>query len=320
MEDPGYREEEHSSCGRLFLRSNPSIARYIYSLIFLVTSLLAWTIRDYGRTFLSELRRLKGCHGASYCLGAEGVLRISAGCSMFFFVLFVTTLGTKKLKDVRNSWHSEWWAAKMLLWMSFMTVPFFLPSEFFFIYGESHIQVMIITIASHVASTVACIMMYIWYAPKLSCRLNILFISLTFLLLQIINFVSIHQKVRAGYLAPGLMGAYIVFLCWCAIRSEPRTEICNLKAEVGNGSDWHTIASFVIAIVVIVVATFSTGMDSECFQFTKIKKKSEGDIPYGYGFFHFVFTVGSMYFGMLFVGWDAHKTMKRWTIDVGWAS
>ncbi|XP_020703825.1 probable serine incorporator isoform X1 [Dendrobium catenatum] len=355
MEDPGYREKD-SWFTRLFLRPNPSIARYIYAFIFLITSLLAWTIRDYGHAVLSELRRLKGCHGARYCLGTEGVLRISFGCSMFFFVLFFTTVGTKKVKDARNSWHSEWWLAKMLMWVSFMVVPFFIPSKFFMIYGKvahvgagaflviqlisvisfinwlndcchsekyaerCHIQVMIITMAAYVASIVGCIMMYVWYAPELSCWLNILFISLTLLLLQIMTFISVHPKVRAGYLAPGLMGAYTVFLCWSGIRSEPQTEICNQKAEVGNGSDWLTIVSFVIAILVIVVATFSTGIDSKCFQFKKIERSSDDDVPYGYGFFHFVFAIGSMYFGMLFIGWDVHKNMQKWTIDVGWAS
>jgi len=39
--------------------------------------------------------------------------------------------------------------------------------------------------------------------------------------------------------------------------------------------------------------------------------ESEDSIPYGYGFFHFVFAMGSMYFGMLFVGWDTHHTMEK---------
>ncbi|XP_020577999.1 probable serine incorporator isoform X2 [Phalaenopsis equestris] len=346
IEDLGY-SKKNSWFTRLFLCPNPYIARYIYAFIFFITSLLAWTVRDYGHTVLSELHRLKGCHGASYCLGTEGVLRISFGCFMYFSVLFVTTVGTKKIWDARNSWHCEWWLAKMLMWMLFMLVPFFMPSEFFFIYGKlahvgagtflviqlisvisfinwlndcfhsekyaerCHIQVMIISIVAYVASIVGCIMMYVWYASKLSCRLNILFITLTLLLLQIMTFVSMHPKVRAGYLSPGLMGAYIVFLCWCGIRSEPQTEICNQKVELGNGSDWLTIVSLVIAILVIVVATFSTGMNSKCLQFVKIERNSEDEVPYGYGFFHFVFAIGSMYFGMLFIGWNVHKTMQN---------
>ncbi|URE46641.1 Serine incorporator (Serinc) [Musa troglodytarum] len=45
-----------SCCARYCLGPNPSIARFIYALIFLVTCLLAWTIRDYGRNALSELQ------------------------------------------------------------------------------------------------------------------------------------------------------------------------------------------------------------------------------------------------------------------------
>ncbi|PKU65564.1 hypothetical protein MA16_Dca024872 [Dendrobium catenatum] len=269
MEDPGYREKD-SWFTRLFLRPNPSIARYIYAFIFLITSLLAWTIRDYGHAVLSELRRLKGCHGARYCLGTEGVLRISFGCSVSFIVYSLTAFLVIQLISVISfiNWlndccHSEKYAERC------------------------HIQVMIITMAAYVASIVGCIMMYVWYAPELSCWLNILFISLTLLLLQIMTFISVHPKVRAGYLAPGLMGAYTVFLCWSGIRSEPQTEICNQKAEVGNGSDWLTIV------------------------FKKIERSSDDDVPYGYGFFHFVFAIGSMYFGMLFIGWDVHKNMQK---------
>lgn len=39
--------------------------------------------------------------------------------------------------------------------------------------------------------------------------------------------------------------------------------------------------------------------------------ESEDDVPYGYWFFHFVFAMGSMYFGMLFIGWDTHHIMEK---------
>ncbi|KAJ4752236.1 Serinc-domain containing serine and sphingolipid biosynthesis protein [Rhynchospora pubera] len=170
------------------------------------------------------------------------------------------------------------------------------------------------------ASIVGIILMYVWYAPRPTCSLNILFITLTLALLQLMTFVSMNSKVNAGYLAPGLMGLYIVFLCWSAIRSEPHTEICNKKAEAATSADWLAIASFVIGVLVIVMATFSTGVDSKCFQFKKTEAEEEDDVPYGFGFFHFVFAMGAMYFAMLFVGWNGHQKMQKWTIDVGWAS
>jgi hypothetical protein len=45
------------------------------------------------------------------------------------------------------------------------------------------------------------------------------------------------------------------------------------------------------------------------FRSNDVLALSEDDVPYGYGFFHFVFAVGSMYFGMLFVGWYTQKPM-----------
>ncbi|KAF3485484.1 hypothetical protein F2Q69_00053516 [Brassica cretica] len=139
--------------------------------------------------------------------------------------------------------------------------------------------------------------------------------------------ISDTSQVNAGYLTPALMGLYVVFICWCAIRSEPVGENCNRKAAASNRTDWLTIISFVVALLAMVIATFSTGIDSQCFQFKKDvcsegeeEEVEEDGVPYGYGFFHFVFATGAMYFAMLLIGWNTHHPMKKWTIDVGWTS
>ncbi|KAG2586618.1 hypothetical protein PVAP13_5NG062900 [Panicum virgatum] len=278
------------------------MARYLYALIFLVTNLLAWTLRDYGNSALDELQRLKVCQGARYCLGAEGVLRVSLGCFLFFFVMFMSTVNTRKVHECRNSWHSEWWPAKVVLWLGFTVVTFLAPSPLVQLYGKvahfgagaflviqlisvtrfimwlndccqsevtrkrCHLQIQAVSIVTYVGSLLGIVLMYVWYAPSPACKLNILFVTVTLVLVQLMTFVSMSSKVKAGYLAPGLMGIYVVFLCWSAIRSEPHTEICNKKAEVATSADWVNIASFVIAVIVIVAATFSTGIDSKCLQ------------------------------------------------------
>ncbi|KAK5802275.1 hypothetical protein PVK06_029860 [Gossypium arboreum] len=101
---------------------------------------------------------------------------------------------------------------------------------------------------------------------------------------------------------------------------ESARESCNRKAEASNKTDWLKIISFVVALLAMVIATFSTGIDSQCFQFSKKEARAEDTVPYGYGFFHFVFATGAMYFAMLVIGWNTHHTIKRWTIDVGWTS
>ncbi|GJN05612.1 hypothetical protein PR202_ga23259 [Eleusine coracana subsp. coracana] len=182
-------------------------------------------------------------------------------------------------------------------------------------------QILVVSIGAYVCSILGIVLMYVWYAPSLTCKINILFITVTLVLVMLMTLVSMSTKFKAGFLAPGLMGVYVVFLCWSAIRSEPHTEICNRKAEVATSADWLNIASFVIAVIVIVAATFSTGIDSKCLEFKKAESEEEDDdVPYGFGFFHFVFAMGAMYFAMIFVGWNEHQTMEKWTIDVGWAS
>ncbi|CAL5215158.1 unnamed protein product [Lathyrus oleraceus] len=336
--------------------SNPWMARYAYALIFLVANLLAWAARDYGHGALTEMERLKGCNGGKDCLGAEGVLRVSLGCFIFYIIMFLSTAGTSKLNQMKDRWHSGWWLVKIPCWVVMTVIPFFLPSGFIQIYGEvahfgagvflliqlisiisfitwlndccasekyaarCQIHVMLFATTAYVVCLVGIILMYIWYAPEPSCLLNIFFITWTLVLVQLMTSASLHPKVNAGILTPGLMGLYVVFLCWCAIRSEPAGENCIRKSDSATKTDWLSIISFVVAILAIVIATFSTGIDSKCFQFRKDDTPAEDDVPYGYGFFHFVFATGAMYFAMLLVGWNSHHSMRKWTIDVGWTS
>ncbi|GLT28997.1 hypothetical protein SLA2020_038910 [Shorea laevis] len=286
--------------------------------------------------------------------------------------MFLSTAGTSKLNECRSSWHSGWWLVKIGLWIALSLVAFLVPSPIIHIYGEiahfgagvfllvqlvsiisfitwlndccqseknaerCHIHVMLFATSAYVICIVGIILMYIWYVPDPSCLINIFFITLTLILLQLMTSVSLHPKVNAGFLTPGLMGLYVLFLCWCAIRrqayspidfqlylivcSEPVEHRCNRKAEASDGKDWLTIISFVVALLSIVIATFSTGIDSQCFQFRNKDTPTEDGVPYGYGFFHFVFATGAMYFAMLLIGWNTHHTIKKWTIDVGWTS
>ncbi|CAH8261705.1 unnamed protein product [Arabidopsis lyrata] len=339
---------------------NPWMARYVYGLIFLIANLLAWAARDYGRGALRKVTKFKNCKGGENCLGTDGVLRVSLGCFLFYFVMFLSTLGTSKTHSSRDRWHSGWWFAKLILWPALTIIPFLLPSSIIHLYGEiahfgagvflliqlisviSFIQwlnecyqsqkdaercrvyVMLLATTSYTVCIVGVILMYIWYAPDSSCLLNIFFITWTLFLIQLMTSIALHPKVNAGYLTPALMGLYVVFICWCAIRSEPVGESCNRKAAASNRTDWLTIISFVVALLAMVIATFSTGIDSQCFQFKKDENNQEEEeedgVPYGYGFFHFVFATGAMYFAMLLIGWNTHHPMKKWTIDVGWTS
>ncbi|KAL6194641.1 hypothetical protein ACLB2K_035722 [Fragaria x ananassa] len=332
-------------------------ARYAYGIIFLITNLCAWFVRDYGQRVLPELHYLKSCgHGGSDCFHTQGVLRVSLGCFIFFFLMFLTTCKTRKLYKARNAWHSGWWGSKLFVWLVSMMIPIFCPSDYIHIYGEfarvgagiflvlqliSVIQFirwwnkywmpdeqkkqscslgLFMSTLFYIGSLCGIAVMYSSYAMKSSCSLNIFFIIWTGVLLIVMMSVSLHSKVNRGLLSSGIMASYIVFLCWSAIRSEPANEECNPQKQENVNGDWTTILGFLIAICAIVMATFSTGVDSQSFQFRHREVQHEDDIPYKYGFFHLVFSLGGMYFAMLFISWNLNNSAKKWSIDVGWAS
>ncbi|XP_017621142.1 uncharacterized protein LOC108465329 [Gossypium arboreum] len=332
-------------------------ARYLYGIIFLITNLTAWFIRDYGHTIFPPLYYKKACGvRGSDCFQTLGVLRVSLGCFIFFLLMFLTTFSTRKLYEACSKWHSGWWALKFFLLVVSMVVPFFLPPGFIQIYGEvarigagiflllqlvsviefirwwnkywasdeqskqSCTIALFTSTVFYVASICEIVSMYYFYAPRPSCSLNIFFITWTAILLIVMMAMSLHSKVNRGLLSSGIMAAYVVFLCWSAIRSEPADEKCNVQKPKNGHGDWTTILGFLIAIGAIVMATFSTGIDSKSFQFRKDEVKAEDDIRYNYGFFHIIFSLGATYFAMLFISWNLENSASEWSMDVGWTS
>ncbi|KAL2230182.1 UNVERIFIED_CONTAM: Serine incorporator 2 [Sesamum indicum] len=310
-------------------------ARYAYGVIFLLTNIIAWLFRDYGERIL-PIQERAGQRSENVTIRWE------------FFV---------KLHEVRNAWHSGWWALKFILLLISFVIPFFIPTDYIQLYGElarvgagvflilqliSVIEFitwwnnywmsdeknksscsigLFMSTVFYIASVCGIAVMYALYASKTSCSLNIFFISWTGVLLIVMMVISLHSRVNRGLLSSGIMASYIVFLCWTAIRSEPGSEKCSpQKQESGHGG-WSTIVGFVIALCAIVIATFSTGIDSQTFQFRKNGAQLlEDDVPYSYGFFHLVFSLGAMYFAMLFISWNLGSLTRKWSIDVGWAS
>ncbi|KAM0938972.1 putative serine incorporator/TMS membrane protein [Dioscorea sansibarensis] len=128
-----------------------------------MTNILAWLLRDYGNIVLHELhcefsrlfiRHPSVCIISVFlkiffysdfricrkkeedCFHSKGVLRVSFGCFIFFSFMFFTTLGTRKLNQIRNSWHSNWWILKLILYLLSVTVSFLIPDVYIHIYGN----------------------------------------------------------------------------------------------------------------------------------------------------------------------------------------
>jgi Kef-type K+ transport system membrane component KefB len=53
------------------------------------------------------------------------------------------------------------------------------------------------------------------------------------------------------------------------------------------------LQSFLLAFVAIIISTFSAGGDYRAFQIKKEESTDVDEVPYAYGFFHFVFATVS---------------------------
>ncbi|XP_051223962.1 uncharacterized protein [Lolium perenne] len=341
---------------RALIVPNPMAVRYVYGALFGLMTIVAWTVRDIE---LPGFDDHYVCDGSHDCIAANGVLRVSMGVAIFFLIMFASTVNTRKLYEFRNFWHSQWWILKATIFLIGYGFATYAPSSLLQFYGTiAHvgawlflvIQFLSMTslimwvnrwcrvesnrqrwagmtygllplraapVVLYIGSFLRLGFMYYSYAPYCKPTTSI-YISVTASVVCLMFIISCVRKVSGGYLAPGMMMAYVVFMCWTTIRSEPHTETCNQKTK--PTTDWQNIRSFVIAAVVIITSTYTVGKDYKCIQFSNRIIMLEDDVPYGYGFFHLVFASGAMYIGMLFVGWNAHRTMEKWTVDVGWAS
>ncbi|XP_042053260.1 serine incorporator 3-like isoform X4 [Salvia splendens] len=108
-------------------------ARYAYGVVFLLTNIIAWLFRDYGERILPMLPYSRACGAQEReCYHTMGVLRVSLGCFIFFFIMFLTMCNISKLYQVRAAWHSGWWGLKSVM----LLISFVIPSDYIQIYGE----------------------------------------------------------------------------------------------------------------------------------------------------------------------------------------
>ncbi|KAF7131687.1 hypothetical protein RHSIM_Rhsim09G0046500 [Rhododendron simsii] len=233
-------------------------ARYLYGIIFLLANLIAWCDRDYGQK-LSPLLHcklripspyyLKACGiGGHDCFQTMGVLRI------FFFIMFVTTCNTSKLHETRNMWHSRWWPVKFIMLVVSLIIPFFVPSDFVQLYGElARVGVGIFLILQLISVIEFITWWNNYWMPderKNHSRFLGLFTSTVFYIASVCGIGVMYSH----YVPRPSCTLNIFFLSW--------TTILLLVMMVIS---LHS-KGFIIAICAIVMATFSTGIDSQTFQ------------------------------------------------------
>ncbi|KAG2413472.1 hypothetical protein HFD88_002661 [Aspergillus terreus] len=238
-----------SACGKF---QNSMATRIAYAFILLINSIVSWIMLTPWA--LKKLQHMTldymeiRCDGKE-CHGWVAVHRINFGLGLFHLVLALLLLGVKSSKDSRSVLQNGFWGPKIILWIAFVVVSFFIPEPFFFVYGHyiSFICAMLFlllglillvdlahswaemclqkiedhdsrvwrglligsTLGMYLASLVMTILMYIFFARG-DCAMNQAAITINLVVFLIISFVSVQPVVQESNPRAGLAQAAMV--------------------------------------------------------------------------------------------------------------
>lgn len=188
------------------------------------------------------------CDGKE-CHGWVAVHRINFGLGLFHLILSILLLGVRSSKDGRAALQNGFWGPKVILWIGFVVMSFFIPESFFFIYGHyiAFIAAMLFlllglillvdlahswaelclekiedsdsrlwrgllissTMGMYLASFVMTILMYIFFA-KSGCSMNQAAITVNLIVFLIISVVSVQPAIQENNSRAGLAQAAMV--------------------------------------------------------------------------------------------------------------
>lgn len=113
--------------------------RIAYAFILLINSILSWIMLTPWA--LQKLEHLTldymtiRCDGEE-CYGWMAVHRINFALALFHFILSILLLGVQSSKDGRAALQNGYWGPKIIIWLLFVVMAFFIPQAFFFVWGS----------------------------------------------------------------------------------------------------------------------------------------------------------------------------------------
>lgn len=112
--------------------------RIAYAFILLINSIVSWIMLTPWA--LKKLQHMTMDHMEIRCDGKEchgwvAVHRINFGLGLFHLILALLLLGVRNSKDSRAALQNGFWGPKVLVWIGFVVMSFFIPESFYFVYG-----------------------------------------------------------------------------------------------------------------------------------------------------------------------------------------
>ncbi|KAK9845928.1 hypothetical protein WJX81_006178 [Elliptochloris bilobata] len=341
------------------LHASPSAVKYIYFSGFVLSAVASWLLRDYGQYVVSHAGSLAKClHSGTQavCIGKGAILRVSFGNFLFFGAHALALAGVHQADNPRLLLHTGLWPVQLCAWALLAGSSFAMPNAVLLGYRQLArvlagaflvLQVVLLldcvyatskwltdhpgpwrivalvagTVLLYVGALAVIGMLFHFYAPAPSCRLNIFFIGWTLILGICYTFLSITpcRAPNAGLLTAGTVFAYSTMLLWGALSSEPVDGTCVLHS--GTGSNGLKIAGFFAALASVLVSTVNSSSESGSFSVSAVPHDA-GELPYRPDFFHTVFMLASAYLAMLFTAWSLDGVQEgTYTLDAdNWVS
>ncbi|KAI9509838.1 serine incorporator/TMS membrane protein [Russula earlei] len=132
-----------STAASMFCKScncNSSIATRIgFAMIFALNSMLAWLMKTRYMIQLIEkwsYDYIKMDCEDGKCYGVLAVHRLCFALALFHIILSISLFGVRDTCDKRAAIQNGWWGPKVLLWLVFVVVSFFIPNGFFIFWGN----------------------------------------------------------------------------------------------------------------------------------------------------------------------------------------
>lgn len=113
--------------------------RIAYAVILLFNSVFAWimltpwALRKLEHLTLDYMTFKCGSHE---CYGYMAVQRINFALGLFHFLLSFILIGVRNTKDGRAGLQNGYWGPKIVAWIAFIVISFFIPEGFFMFYGR----------------------------------------------------------------------------------------------------------------------------------------------------------------------------------------
>lgn len=238
-----------SACGKC---GNSVATRIAYALILLVNSILSWIMLT--KWAIEKLEHLmldyvKISCGDGQCHGWLAVHRINFALGLFHLLFAGLLLGVHSSKNPRAAIQNGYWGPKIIAWLSFIVLTFFIPDSFFMFWGnyislvcamlflilglillvdlahnwaeycliqieetDSKVWRSILigsTLGMYLASLVMTIIQYIFFASS-GCSMNQAAITINLLLWLAVSVISVHPTVQEFNPKAGLAQAAMV--------------------------------------------------------------------------------------------------------------